>query len=73
MAKVIKDPFNAPDSAPQIPAVYQYPKPPDLRNFDDAKGGIHQAIEQIDPHSDSFFTPEKEHTKEYDFDKRRRT
>lgn len=37
--KVIKDPFNAPDSAPQIPAVYQYPKPPDLPSFDDHKGG----------------------------------
>ena len=64
------DPFH--DPAPQVSNVYRGEEPPDLRNFDDAKGGIHQAIEQTDSHSDSFFTPEREHTREYDFNRRGR-
>lgn len=59
------DPFF--DPAPQVSNVYRGEEPPDLRNFDDAKGGIHQAQEQVDPHSRSFFQREKEHSREFDF------
>jgi hypothetical protein len=64
------DPFH--DPAPQVSNVYRGEEPPDLPHFDKSKGGIHQAQEQADPHSDSFFTPEPEHTREYDFSRKGR-
>jgi hypothetical protein len=60
-----RDPFR--DPAPQVSNVYRGEEPPDLRNFDDAKGGIDQAQEQADPHSRSFFQHEPEHSREFDF------
>jgi hypothetical protein len=65
-----RDPFH--DPAPQVSNVYRGEEPPDLRHFDSAKGGIHQAHEQADPYSQSFFQREKEHTKEYDFSRKGR-
>ena len=66
--KVEKDPFH--DPAPQVADVYDYEEPPDLRNFDEAKGGIHRVERQTDEHHRSFFKREPEHSREYDFTKK---
>jgi hypothetical protein len=51
MKRTPKDPFHR--NEPQVPAHQLPPKPPDLRPFDEAKGGINQIKDVLDGAADA--------------------
>ena len=70
-SKIPHDPFH--DNEPQVPAHVLPPKPPDLRPLAEAQGGVNTKPNVLtDEGFDHAFKHEKEHTKEYDFSKRKK-